>query len=119
MEGQVYWILELDIQAGREADLRGLMRGMVEDTQANEPGTLAYEWSVSEDGRRCHIFEHYSNSAATLVHLAKFGEKYAERFLEILRMRRFVIYGSPSQLVKNMLAGFEPTYMQLADGYRR
>jgi len=119
MKGHVYWILELDIQAGREQDFHALMREMVEDTQANEPGTLAYEWSISSDGKVCHIFEHYSNSAATMVHLAKFGDKYAERFFEALSPRRFVIYGSPSQLVKDMLSGFGPTYMQLADGYCR
>lgn len=119
MKGHVYWVLALDIQAGKEQDFRALMKEMVEDTQANEPGTLAYEWSLSEDGKVCHIFEHYSNSAATMVHLAKFGDQYAERFFQVLSPRRFVIYGSPSQLVKNALSVFEPTYMPLAAGYWR
>jgi quinol monooxygenase YgiN len=119
MKGHVYWILQLEIRPGREKDFHALMREMVEDTQANEPGTLAYEWSLSGDGKVCHIFEHYSNSAATMVHLAKFGEAYAERFFDVLSPTAFVIYGSPTQLVKDALSVFSPTYMKLADGFTR
>lgn len=119
MKGHVYWILELQIQDGKDQDFRALMREMVKDTEANEPGTLAYEWSMSDDGKLCHIFELYSNSAAVMVHLAKFGDQYAERFFQVLSPVRFVIYGSPSQLVKNALSIFEPAYMKMVDGYRR
>lgn len=119
MSTHVYWILELEVRQGKERDFHELMREMVAATRENEPGTLAYEWSVTNDGRRCHIFERYSNSAAVMVHLAKFGDAYAERFFEILSPIRFVIYGSPSQLVKDALSVFNPDYMKLADGFTR
>jgi quinol monooxygenase YgiN len=115
----VYWILELQLRPGKERDFHELMREMVADTRDNEPGTLSYEWSLSKDDATCHIFEHYSNSAAVMVHLAKFGEAYAERFFDMLSPSRFVIYGSPSQLVKDALSVFQPTYMKLADGFTR
>jgi quinol monooxygenase YgiN len=119
MNKHVYWILELELRLGKERDFHELMREMVAATRDNEPGTLAYEWSLDKDGRTCHIFERYSNSAAVMVHLAKFGEDYAERFFGMLSPTRFTIYGSPSQLVKDALSVFEPSYMKLADGFTR
>ena len=119
MNKHVYWVLALEIQPGKEQDFHELMREMVSATEENEPGTLSYEWSLGKDGKTCHIFERYSNSAAVMVHLAKFGEAYAERFFEILSPTGFTIYGSPSQLVKDALSVFQPSYMKLADGFTR
>ena len=114
----VFWIIELEIQAGRESDFRQLMAEMVSATQANEPGALNYEWSTSADGKQCHIFERYVDSSAVLTHLAAIG-KYVERFLEILKPVRIVGYGAPSPAVKEALAGLNPVYMQAAGGFSR
>ena len=119
MSKKVYWMLETEIQAGREKDLRALMDEMVKATKADEPGTLGYEWSTSEDGKLCHIYEHYADSAATMVHLGNFGSKFAGRFLEILKPVRFTVYGSPSQDVKNGLAAFGAAYMKSVGGFTR
>jgi len=119
MTGQVSWMLEMEIQEGREQDFRDLMALMVSAAQANEPGTLDYEWSTSEDGRRCHSFERYADSAAAVRHLATFGEKFAGPFLEILKPVRFVVYGSPDAAVRDALAAFGPVYMHPAGGFSR
>ena len=119
MATEVSWMLELNIQPGREKDFRVLMNEMVTATRANEAGTLNYEWSTSADGSVCHIFERYVDSAAAMIHLAAFGEKFASRFLEMLQPVRFVVYGSPSQEVKDALAGFKAVYMQPVGGFRR
>ena len=108
MAAEVSWVRELDVQPGREKDLPALVEDMVRATQTDEPGTLDYQWRTSADGRVCHIYEHYADSAAVLAHLANFGEKFAGRFLEILAPTRFVVYGSPSQEAKDALAGFQP-----------
>lgn len=117
MNSNVYWILELDVQAGRENDFRVLMAEMVSATQANEPGTLNYEWNTNVDGKLCHIYERYVDSAAVMTHLGTFGEKFASRFLKILKPVRFVVYGSPSAAVKDALAGLNPIYMQAVGGF--
>lgn len=119
MSEQVSWILELEIQEGRANDLRALVAEMVGATSSNEPGTLDYEWSMSVDGKQCHIFERYIDSAAALTHIGAFGEKFAARFLEILKPVRFVVYGSPEAAVKEALADFQPVYMQFIDGFSR
>ena len=119
MNSQVSWTLELEVQAGRENEFRNLMVEMVAAAEANEPGTLVYEWSTSADGRLCHTVELYADSSAVLAHLGAFGEKFAARFLEVLKPVRFVVYGSPSTDVRDALAAFGPIYMQPAAGFRR
>ena len=115
----VAWMLELDISEGQGAGLPALIEEMVGSTQENEPGTMDYQWSTSADGTVCHIFERYSDSDAVMAHLGNFGERFAGRFMEILTPTRFVVYGSPSQEVKDALAGFGPTYMGSAGGFSR
>jgi len=119
MSAHVSWVLELNIQPGRDADFRALMAEMVAATKANEPGTLNYEWSVTADGKQCHTCERYADSDATMAHLDNFGSKYAERFMAVLTPVRFTIYGTPSDEVKAALAGFHPTYVAPAAGFIR
>lgn len=119
MRHDVSWMLELDIQAGREADFRSLMAEMVEATEANEQGTLSYEWSTSADEKQCHIYERYADSAAALIHLGTFGERFAERFLDVLTPVRLVFYGAPTPELKEAMDGFNAVYMEHAEGFTR
>lgn len=95
------------------------MAEMVSAMQANEPGALNYEWNVSADGKLCHLYERYIDSAAALIHGRTFGERFAGRFFEILKPVRFVVYGSLSTAVKEALAGFNPIYMPPVAGFSR
>ena len=81
MSDNVYWLLEVSIKPDEFESFKALMKEMVESTQGNEPNTLNYEWAISEDGQTCHLYERYADSAATMMHLATFGEKFAERFM--------------------------------------
>ena len=118
MPAEVSWVLEASFHPGREKDFRVLVDEMVAATRAHEPGTLSYEWSTSADGSVCHIFERYVDSAV-MIHLATFAEKYASRFLAVLKPVRFVVHGSPNQDVKNALAAFNTVYMQPVGGFSR
>jgi len=115
----VSWMLELEIQAGHEKDFRALMEEMVGATKTGEPGTQIYEWSTSSDGKVCHIFERYADSAAVMAHLANFGAKFAGRFLQVLKPTRFIVYGSPDTAAREALAGLDPLYMEPAAGFSR
>lgn len=119
MKDNVYWVLELSIKDGEFDNFRKLMGEMINGTRDNEPGALNYEWTISEDNKNCHIYERYADSAATLTHLATFGEKYAERFLAALEPTRLVVYGNPNDELKEALAGFGPAYMSPLGGFVR
>ncbi len=119
MTTQVSWLLSLTVKPGQQQAFRALMNEMVGATRADEPGTLAYEWSLSADGTQCHTYERYADSDAVMAHLGNFGAKYAERFMAVLTPVGFTVYGSPNAAVKEALAGFSPTYLAPAAGFRR
>lgn len=115
----VAWMFELAVREGRDADFRALMGEMVEATQRNEPGTLDYEWYVSDDGRRLHLFERYADADAAMTHLGTFGERYMARFFDVLAPERMTLYGAPDERVRGALAQLAPVVMQQAAGFRR
>lgn len=116
---QVAWMFELAVKAGRDADFRALMAEMAEATDRNEPGTLDYEWYVSDDGRRLHLFERYANADAAMTHLGTFGERYMARFFDVLTPERMTVYGAPDDRVRGALAQLAPEVMRRAAGFRR
>ena len=69
MRDNVHWLLELKIKDGALGDFKALMGEMVEATKSNEPNAMNYEWFISEDNATAHIYERYSDSAATMTHL--------------------------------------------------
>ncbi len=119
MSETVHWVLEVAIKQGELDNFKAVMNDMVEATQANEPNTTNYEWFISDDGRTCHMYERYADSAATMTHLAAFGENFADRFLAAAAPTRFVVYGNPSAEVREALAGFGAVHMGQIGGFAR
>ena len=118
-DNHVFWNLEADIKEGKLEDLKSLMVTMVEGTQADEPGAINYEWSISEDGTKCHIYERYADSEATLTHLGNFGTKYAKDFMDALEIKRFTVYGNPDETVKGALTKIGARFMSPLGGFTR
>ncbi len=119
MSNNVHWILEVAIKDGELDNFKALAEEMSAATKANEPGTLAYEWFVSADGKTCHIYERYADSAATMVHLGSFGANFAERLLAIAEPKRFDVYGNPDDQVRAALAGFGAVHFDQVAGFAR
>jgi quinol monooxygenase YgiN len=119
MNDNIFWIFELTIKEGHLENLKKLMVELVNSTKENEPGTLAYEWTISDDNTKCHIHERYANSEAALLHLTTFIEKYAGRLMETGDSTGFVVYGNPNEQAKNVLDGFGAIYMAPIGGFIR
>ncbi|MEO5825727.1 MAG: antibiotic biosynthesis monooxygenase [Gemmatimonadales bacterium] len=119
MSNHVSWMLELDVNDGRETKMAGLMDEMSAATKTNEPNTLCYEWNFSPDGKHCHLWERYADSDAAMVHIATFGEKYAGRFMDVFTPTRLTVYGSPSDAVRNALDGMGAACMATTKGFSR
>lgn len=115
----VTWMFELAVREGREAEFRALMAEMAEATERNEPGALDYEWYVSDDGRRLHLFERYADDDAAMTHLANFGARYMGRFFDVLAPERLTLYGAPDDRVRAGLAQLTPQVMARAAGFSR
>jgi quinol monooxygenase YgiN len=118
MSNTVSWNLQLTVQEGRLDEARALMSEMVQAT-LEEPGTLGYEWFLSDDESVCHICERYADSGAALEHLGNFGAKFAERFLACLAPTGLYVYGEPSDEVRAALDGFGAVYLGKLGGFTR
>ncbi len=119
MSDAVHWVLALNIKEGELDNFKALVKEMVDATKANEPGTLNYEWFVSDDEKTCHIYERYADSAATMVHLATFGQDFAERFMAVLKPVQLVVYGNPNDEVRAALVAFGAVNMSQFAGFAR
>jgi quinol monooxygenase YgiN len=115
----VAWMFELAVRQGREAEFRALMAEMAEATERNEPGTLDYEWYVSDDGRWLHLFERYADADAAMTHLVTFGERYMRPFFDVLAPERMTLYGAADDRVRGAVAQLAPQVMARAAGFSR
>jgi quinol monooxygenase YgiN len=118
MEDHVAWVIELTVKPGQLGTLKELMDEMVEGT-SGESGTRNYEWYISDDESTVHIFEKYESSEAMIAHVNGFLEKWAARFMGCVEPTRFVVYGSPSEAARELLAPFGGTYLGPWGGFAR
>ena len=119
MSKNLYWNLELSIKEGRFDDFKTLVEDMSERVQQHEPGTLNYEWTADADKANFHIYERYVNSEALMTHMAGFQEHFAERFFDVLEIKRWCLYGNPSDQVKETLGGLGVEFFEPVGGFAR
>lgn len=115
----IHWIITVDINDGQSDAFKALMTEMVDATKADEPDALNYEWHISGDGKQCHIYERYTDSAATMVHLGNFGTKFAERFLAAVTPTQLTVYGDPDAETRAALAGLGAVHLEKIGGFAR
>jgi quinol monooxygenase YgiN len=117
MSEQIYWLLEVAIHPGKLEDFRTVANDLIAKTES-EPGTLGYEWNLSEDHTTCHIYERYWNAEALLTHVQSFGA-FATRFMAACHPTRFHVYGPANDAVKAALADLNPVYFSDLGGFSR
>ena len=85
---------------------------------AEEPGTLAFEFSVQPDGKTVDLLEIYQNAEAFVAHVkhmrATFKPEENPR-----KPGKITVFGSPNAELKEMLARREPVYETYIDGFMR
>jgi quinol monooxygenase YgiN len=102
----VHLLVETTIYEGRFDLFESLAQEMVA-VSLKEPGTLAYDWYLSGDRRRCRLMETYVDANALLVHFqGPAVQQLVPMLLEHSRLERFEVYGDPGSEATTMLAGF-------------
>ena len=117
MSENISWILQVAIHPGKLNEFQAVAADLIAASRS-EPGTLDYEWNLSEDSTICHIFERYQDSDALLKHIQSFGT-YARRFMESCHPTRFHVYGIPSEAAKAALEELHPVYFLPIGGFSR
>jgi len=115
---QVYWDLSATVNPGKLDDFKQLVAAAVANTE-REPKTLEYQYSLSPDQKSIDIVERYVDSSAVVTHVNGFKAKFGKRFMEDVTPTHFAVYGPVSAEAKEVLAGFNPTYMSPIDGFAR
>lgn len=115
----VFWTFKVAIKDGELDKLKDLIREMSDGSKANEPGTLIYEWTISEDEKSGEVHERYADSDAALRHLASFNDNFADRLMVLVEPTGMTVYGSPSAALKKELEGAGPVYMDVIGGFAR
>ena len=114
-----FWTFGVAVKDGKLDELKGLIQEMSDASQANEPGTLIYEWTISDDKKTAEVHERYANSDAALRHLASSNENFANRLMALVKPTGIMVYGSPSAALKKVLEGANPVYMEVIGGFAR
>ena len=115
----VFWTFGVAIKDGKRDELKDLIQEMSDASQANEPGTLIYEWTISADKKAAEVHERYADSDAALRHLASFNKNFADRLMALVEPTGMTVYGSPSAALKKQLEGADPVYMEVIGGFAR
>ena len=121
MRQHVSWVNELAVKHGKLATFRELMEEMVAGTR-KEPGTLVYEWYISQDGGTVHVVETYADSAAVVAHHVSEGfalKNWAGRVMDCVDGSRVTAYGDPNAAAREILDRLGATYHSTWGGFSR
>jgi quinol monooxygenase YgiN len=115
----VFWTFGVAIKNGKLDEFKTLIQEMSDASRANEPGTLIYEWTISDDEKVAEVHERYADSDAALRHLASFNKNCADRLMALVEPTGMTVYGSPSAALREELQGADPAYMEVIGGFAR
>ena len=116
---EVYWVRFAEVQPEKMDEFKALISRLVATVRANEPGALAFEWHVADDGRTVQVLERYRDSDAVVAHFADVAKTFGPSLRALSRTTAFYVYGAPNEAVKTLLAGLHPTYLTSFDGFTR
>jgi quinol monooxygenase YgiN len=86
---------------------------------AQEPGTIAYEWSMRSDGKTFDVVEIYQDSNAVVAHVKDVGSKFGSELGKTQKTLRLVVYGNPDAEAKKAIEGLHPEYETPFAGFIR
>jgi quinol monooxygenase YgiN len=119
MSEQLHLNVSLSIHEGKLSEFQAIAREMVETTQM-EPGTLRYEWYLSNDGTGCQLIETYADGDALLAHFAGVAvQQGVPKMLKTADVKGFEVYGNPGPKVREVLNDFGAEIFLYWHGLRR
>ena len=115
---KISYIVEFTINDGKVEEFKSQAAGFVAGVQADEPGTLGYQWYLAADGSRCLLQETFASSEALLTHLGNVGPTLPT-LLEIAPITRLEVIGTASDAAKEALAGLGAVHFPHLAGFDR
>ena len=85
---------------------------------AEEPGTLAFEFSVQPDGKTVDLLEIYQNAEAFVAHVKHMRTAFGQE-PQLRKPGKIIVFGSSNAEMKEILARRDPVYESYIDGFMR
>jgi autoinducer 2-degrading protein len=111
VSNNIFVVAENNIHDGHLDNLKSLLGEMFDAVERSEPGTLNYEWFITDDGTSVHVCERYADSEAFLQHLGNLRQNYAEQLFACLAPTKIMIYRNPNDAVREIFVNFPTTYI--------
>jgi quinol monooxygenase YgiN len=97
-----------EVLPGQEEAFKQLVPKIVAAVE-QEPGAIAYDWSMRPDGKTFDVVEIYRDSNAVLAHVKDLGQFFGE-FGKTQKTLKLVVYGNPDAEARKAIAGLHPEY---------
>ncbi len=112
----VYFHVQLAVTPGKLDAFKQIAEMMIAVTR-NEPGALAYEWYLSDDGNQCRLVETYANENAVAAHMTgRAVQELVPKLLEVSSISAFEVYGDPGPKSAEALMGIGAELFQRWNG---
>ena len=83
----IIFYLDLNIK-NNSVNVEEFLDGVVKSVNESEPGTILYEYYLSEDKKKVSLIEIYKTDADALIHMKNFLERLmADHFLKPLKLK--------------------------------
>ena len=108
-----------EVLPGQIDNFRQLVPKLVA-AEAEEPGTLVYEWSFHPDQKTYNVMEVYQNSDALAAHFKNLTSTgFLKELGQVRKITNGIVFGSPDARAKELLARLDPVYTSHIDGFMR
>jgi quinol monooxygenase YgiN len=116
----IHFRAEFTIEHRKIQEYKKLIQEMSRMVEANEPDTINYQFYLNKDQTRCIVHETYVNSEAALVHNNGVASRtILPKIFSLAKISRFDVYGTPSEELQSLLAGFGAETFNLFAGFSR
>ena len=112
--------IDLKVADGQLETFKGLVAEMISFIKNEEPGTLIYNWYISEANRKGTLLERYENNQAAIKHVNDFvSGKYVDFLMSICTFESITILGYASNELKETLKDFTEDFRNHIGGFVR
>ena len=116
---QIIFYLDLNV-TNNSVNLKEFLDGVVKSVNETEPGTMLYEYYLSEDKKKVSLIEIYKTDADAVIHMKNFlAAPHSGPFLETFEIESFKVMGNSSNELKEILNDFTRDHRKLIRGFKR
>ena len=115
----IIFYLDLNV-INNSVNVEEFLNGVVESVNETEPGTILYEYYLSEDKKKVSLIEIYKTDADAVIHMKNFlAAPHSGPFLETFEIESFKVMGNSSNELKEILNDFTRDHRKLIRGFKR